>query len=697
MTIAIISFTQTGYDLGIHVAEHLLDTTVRNGDTPGSHDDTKVGLYPSGDTTADNITNHTVQHAPGDGMPPDQIIHTSTTTDISGDTTFHQTRIPEITVERCPDGGLTDWTAAHFPSCEALVFIGSVGIAVRAIAPHVSSKTSDPAVVVIDDQGRFVLPILSGHIGGANALANRLARAIGATPVLTTATDTCGVFAVDSWAIHQGLRIANPGMIKLVSAKLLAGRDITISSEFPIHGEPPPGVRQGQWNNGGYGGEDVLITCRTASANGSLHLIPPALTAGIGCRKGTSSEVIQTAFIQALEEAGYDPLSVATVCSIDLKAAEPGLQEFCAQHTLPLRTFSAEQLALAEGDFTSSAFVESIAGVDNVCERAAVAGSGGHLVAHKKAYNGVTIALALREPELTWWTCNELAPNPTPHPVIPPKAGSPEPDGNDPSSRLANDQSDSQSQADDQSDTSGILTLVGMGPGSHDGMTFEADEALRTADFIVGYKRYVQLLRPIFPDKEYISTGMTHEVDRCREALRLADAGHTVALVSSGDAGVYAMAGLVYELSADYPDVDITTVPGVTAATSGAALLGAPIGHDFAVISLSDRLTDWDLIEQRLDAAAQSDFCIVLYNPSSRTRADHLFRACEILLRWKPADTICGLASRIGREGEYAWATTLGELGNTNADMFTTVFIGNNTTVLINGKMVTPRGYGAKL
>ncbi len=239
----------------------------------------------------------------------------------------------------------------------------------------------------------------------------------------------------------------------------------------------------------------------------------------------------------------------------------------------------------------------------------------------------------------------------------------------------------------------GLLTLVGMGPGDHDGMTFAADEALKTADVIVGYKRYVSLLRPLYPDKEYVSTGMTHEVDRCRDALALANDGKRVALVSSGDAGVYAMAGLVYELSVGFPDVEITIVPGVTAATSGAALLGAPIGHDFAVISLSDRLTDWDVIERRLDAAAWADFCVVLYNPSSHTRADHLTRACDILLRHKAPETVCGLAYRVGRDGEGTSVSTLRELRTAPADMFTTVFVGNRSTRAIDGRMVTPRGY----
>jgi cobalt-precorrin 5A hydrolase len=296
---------------------------------------------------------------------------------------------------RCDPGGLRAWTDAHFSDCDALVFIGSAGIAVRAIAGLVHSKASDPAVVVIDEQGRYVVPILSGHIGQANQLALRLARAIGATPVITTATDARGLFAVDDWATRQGLRIANPERIKAVSAALLAGNDIRLATEFPIGGPPPDRVVHDgdHW--------DVIITCRTTSADDqALHLVPPAITAGIGCRKGISAQAVEAAFRSVLETAGYHPLSVAEVCSVDLKANEPGLAEFCARRGLPFRTFSAAELAQVEGEFSASSLVTAVAGVDNVCERAAVLGSGGYLVAGKTARQGVTVALALREPSL---------------------------------------------------------------------------------------------------------------------------------------------------------------------------------------------------------------------------------------------------------------------------------------------------------
>lgn len=237
------------------------------------------------------------------------------------------------------------------------------------------------------------------------------------------------------------------------------------------------------------------------------------------------------------------------------------------------------------------------------------------------------------------------------------------------------------------------LTVVGIGPGNKKGMTDAALAALRDAEVLCGYTKYIELVAPLFPDKPVISTGMTKEVERCHLALQAVSRGQTVALVSSGDAGVYGMAGLIYELAADYPPLDIEVVPGVSAAMAGAALLGAPLTHDFAVVSLSDLLTPWERIEKRLAAAAIADFVLCLYNPASKRRRDYLQKACDILLRHKAADTACGWARNIGREGEAWGILSLQALREYEADMFTTIFIGNSQTYAIKGKLVTPRGY----
>lgn len=238
-----------------------------------------------------------------------------------------------------------------------------------------------------------------------------------------------------------------------------------------------------------------------------------------------------------------------------------------------------------------------------------------------------------------------------------------------------------------------MLYVVGIGPGSPEQMTEQARRVLEACQVIAGYTVYVELVREQFPDKEFLTTSMTKEADRCRMALEQAAAGKTVAMVCSGDSGVYGMAGLILQMAAAYPRVQVEVISGVTAALSGGALLGAPLGHDFAVISLSDLLTPMEVIERRLRCAAEGDFVICLYNPGSKKRSDYLKSACEILMRTKPEDTVCGLVRNIAREDESVQLTTLGKLAGMEADMFTTVFIGNRDTKALAGRMVTPRGY----
>jgi len=237
-----------------------------------------------------------------------------------------------------------------------------------------------------------------------------------------------------------------------------------------------------------------------------------------------------------------------------------------------------------------------------------------------------------------------------------------------------------------------MLYVVGMGAGDRDGMTIAAEQALLRSELIVGYTKYVELLKAYFPDKEYASTGMKQERKRVELALKEAE-NRNVALICSGDPQLYGMAGLAFELGISYPDVDIEVVPGVTAAFSGGAVLGSPLTHDFAVISLSDLLTLAEKIRKRLECAAECDMVIVLYNPSSKARADHLQKACDIILKHRAGEIVCGYVRNIGRDGQESRILTLSELRDTAVDMFTTVYIGNSETKIINGKMVTPRGY----
>ena len=237
------------------------------------------------------------------------------------------------------------------------------------------------------------------------------------------------------------------------------------------------------------------------------------------------------------------------------------------------------------------------------------------------------------------------------------------------------------------------LYIVGIGPGNYEQMTIRAAEILKTCDVIVGYTVYIDLIREHFGEKEFLTTPMRQEVKRCEMAFETAMEGKTVAMICRGDAGVYGMSGLLYEIGARCPEVALEVLPGVTAATAGAAVLGAPLMHDFCLISLSDLLTPWEKIERRLRAAAEADFVICLYNPSSKKRKDYLRRACEILLEYQSPDIVCGTVVNIGRTGEQKKVLSLEALKEEQVDMFTTVFIGNSQTMSLEEMMVTPRGY----
>lgn len=302
-------------------------------------------------------------------------------------------------VSRC--GGevtLKGWTAEHFAQDEALVFVGAVGIAVRAIAPYCKSKASDPAVVVVDEGGNFAVPLLSGHLGGANALARALSEACGAVPVITTATDVNGLFAVDLWAKAQNCAVLEPGRIKNISGALLAGQNVRYFSQWPVAGDAPAGVKVADIPRAA----DFALTLIPKGE--ALHLVPRVGVLGVGCRRGTTAQQLEDAFAAFCAASGLSPAGVCAAASIDLKKDEPGLAEFCQNHGWPIAFYSAEELRTVPGQFTPSAFVASVTGVDNVCERAAVKASGGRILLPKTAGGGVTLALAVRPFAPDWRT-----------------------------------------------------------------------------------------------------------------------------------------------------------------------------------------------------------------------------------------------------------------------------------------------------
>lgn len=297
----------------------------------------------------------------------------------------------------CTRDGLKaeEWAERAFSRCDGLIFVGATGIAVRAIAPHLRHKSTDPAVVVVDEGGQFVIPILSGHLGGANDLAREIAALTGAVPVITTATDVNGVFAVDQWARRQGLMVCNPKRILPVSSRLLAGETVGFFSPWPIAGELPQGLRLVSR------GEAQVVLDLHRPEGDALWLCLKGVRVGMGCRRGTPVSVLRALLEKVLAEADIPQKAVSALCTIDLKKDETGLQELAWELGVPFITYSAQELAQVPGDFTPSPFVEQITGVDNVCERAALA-AGGKLLQKKTAKDGATVALAMEELHLTW-------------------------------------------------------------------------------------------------------------------------------------------------------------------------------------------------------------------------------------------------------------------------------------------------------
>lgn len=287
---------------------------------------------------------------------------------------------------------LGEWTKERFQDSEGLLFVGAAGIAVRAVGPWVRDKFTDPAVVSVDEAGRVAVPLLSGHVGGANVLARLVAELSGGIAAVSTATDVNGLFAVDAWAVEQGLFLDGREAAKHISAALLTGESVGVQSDFPIHGELPRGVVSGPARLG----FSITLERKKAPFSETLRLIPPCLNVGIGCRRGTPMAAIAGSVERALRSRNLSPRSVRRICTIDLKAEEAGLLDFCRESGLPLITYSAEALRETLGSFTSSDFVREVTGVDNVCERAAVR-AGGELIIPKQAGEGVTVAVS-REP-----------------------------------------------------------------------------------------------------------------------------------------------------------------------------------------------------------------------------------------------------------------------------------------------------------
>jgi cobalt-precorrin 5A hydrolase/precorrin-3B C17-methyltransferase len=580
---------------------------------------------------------------------------------------------PDAEIVRYGAGVVADLWNRH----EALVFIMASGIVVRTIAPLLKDKKSDPAVVVLDEQGKFAVSMVGGHLGGANELANEVAGFLKGEAVVSTASDVNGLPSIDLWARDNGLLIENWDVLPQVGTRYINNGGLRVYSDIALE-LPPEFLRVADPRFADaiisnrrdvYAGSPrCTITgegCATDACRvkGQVYLRPVNLVVGIGCNSGTARNEIEDAVISTLEEHNLVFSSVHTVATIDIKRDEPGLKAFVQKNNFPLCSFNYQELNRVEGIEKSEAVLRAT-GAIGVAEPAALLASGAErLLVSKQKKGNVTVAVAQRKVQSSGFGV--------------------------------------QSEEEKKPSQTGRIYIVGTGPGSLDHITPAAREAIRKSDVIVGYGTYLDLIGDLLHGKNVLSTGMTQEVDRCRKAVELAISGKAVSVISGGDPGVYAMAGLVFEIlrsqesevGSRQSSIAVEVIPGISALNASASRLGAPLMHDFACVSLSDRLTPWEVIKKRIEAAAAADFVIVLYNPRSKGRAGHFNRAREVILKHRKPSTPAGLVRGAMREQETVIVTDLANMQDSDIDMQTTVIIGNSKTFVWNNLMVTPRGY----
>ena len=578
-----------------------------------------------------------------------------------------------------------DWLQQHWDRVEAVVAVGACGLMVRLISPLLEHKQSDPAVVVLDPAGRFAIPLLGGHAGGGEALAARLAALLGAEVVPTGSSAAMGRLSLDAFGCAWGWTRGHGDWNALMQAASRSGalpplkqtRGLELWRDLPA----VQGAEGGAVEEGTAGGPGPWLVIGPATGL-ECHWHPPCLWLGVGCERDTSPALLERLVERTLKLAGLAPEAVAGLASIDRKGDEAALLALSERHGWPLRLFDAASLAAVLVPNPSEAVAEAM-GTASVAEAAALS------------------AAAAAVPEAAGVKANPegnagLAGVPAAELVVPKTIERAAP-GERGAATLAVALAGRQ-----WAPHRGELHLVGSGPGQLDLLSGDARAALARATVWVGYGPYLDLLEPLRrPDQLRRDGRLTEERARCAEALDLATQGLRVALVSSGDSGIYGMAGLALEqwLARDMIDRPGFQVhPGISALQLAAARAGAPLMHDFCTISLSDRLTPWEVIERRLRAAAAGDFVVALYNPRSLGRDWQLERARTLLLEGRPAGTPVAVARQLGRQGETVELHTLATLPVERVDMLTLVLIGNSTSRVEDGRMVTPRGYpGASL
>jgi cobalt-precorrin 5A hydrolase/precorrin-3B C17-methyltransferase len=562
------------------------------------------------------------------------------------------------------EGRVEDCDVAFFRTRETLselfqagspvIGICAAGILIRSLAPLLADKHIEPPVLAVSPDGASIVPLLGGH-HGANDLARRVAGITGGTAALTTAGETFFGIALDT--PPPGWVLGNPDMAKNVMADLLAGNApaLVIEAGDPVWLTDLPTDHDGQWM--------IRISDRDIIANPNELLIhPPTLAVGVGCERDCSPDELRELVAETLSGAGLSPASVAVIVSIDVKADEPAVHALAVHLHAPARFFPAEILEAETPRLENpSEIVFREVGAHGVAEAAALAAAGpqGELIVPKHKSRRATCAVARAR----------------------------------------------HIDADTIGQPRGHLVIVGTGPGDAAHRIPATDHAVARAQHLVGYGPYLDLLGPVAQGKTRHDYNLGAEADRCRHALDLAAKGHRVALVSSGDPGVFAMATLVFELldqnnNSAWQRIALEVHPGVSAMQLAAARAGAPLGHDFCAISLSDLLTPWTAIESRLKAAAQADFVVALYNPASQKRRQQLATARDILRAHRPDDTPVIVARNLARAGETVEIVTLSELRLETIDMLTVVIIGNSQSrrLQMAGKhwAYTPRGYANK-
>ncbi len=568
---------------------------------------------------------------------------------------------------------LKNHVATLWENHQAFVFCLATGAVVRLISALLKHKSTDPAVVVIDEAGKFVISLCGGHQGGADKLTQLIALELGATPILTGASNGLGLPAVDILGVPFGW-FRGEGDWNAVSAVVAKGEDVEVIQEVgsTLWQNHLLKSHPFKFNESPTTKAKIFITHKKSSPSltPSLPFLtwhPRVLWVGIGCERGTSKKVIADAIDQVFLANQFSPSAIAGIATIDIKADEVGLLELCRERNLPLKTFPSEILNTVTVP-NPSQVVEQEVGTPSVAEAAVIIAASqmssvetqftytASLQVPKQIYRSsipnqkgaVTVAVALAEKEYIG--------------------------------------------------REGKLLLVGTGPGKLEQMTPAAQTAVASADAVIGYSLYIDLIAPILRPHQIIEAlPITKERDRAQRAIELASWGLSVAVISSGDSGIYGMAGLVMEdLQAsgwDGKSPSVEVFPGVSAFQSAAARVGTPLMHDFCAVSLSDLLTPWEVIIKRLEAAAAADFVTALYNPKSQTRTQQLVKAREIFLKHRHPHTPVAVVRSVYREDEQITITTLEKLLDTPVDMLTTVLIGNQSTRSYGEWIITPRGY----